>query len=112
MKNLKNITLISFTLVTISCSTQNKTVTYDENSAAPKSQQQGQRGGERGGRDIFEMDTNNDGILSKSEVKGPIADDFDTIDTNGDGLISKAEFEAAPKPERGGQGGGGRPPQR
>ena len=108
MKNVKNITLISFTLITVSCSTQNKTITYDENSPAPKSQQ---RGGERGGRDIFEMDTNNDGMLSKSEVKGPIANDFDKIDTNGDGYISKEEFEAAPKPERGAQGGG-RPPQR
>lgn len=111
MKNLKNISLISFILVTISCSTQNKTVTYDENSATTKSQQQGQRDGERGNRDVFEMDTNNDGLLSKSEVKGPIVNDFDKIDTNGDGFISKIEFEAAPKPERAGQGGG-RPPQR
>lgn len=108
MKNLKNITLISFTLITISCSTQNKTVSYDENSPTPKSQQQGQKDG----RDIFQMDTNNDGMLSKSEVKGPILNDFDKIDTNGDGFISKEEFEKAPKPERGSGQGGGRPPQR
>lgn len=58
------------------------------------------------------MDANNDGLLSKSEVKGPIANDFDAIDTNGDGYISKEEFEAAPKPERGSGQGVGRPPQR
>lgn len=63
--------------------------------------------GERGSKkppttaEIFkELDTNEDGKLSESEVKGPLKDDFSTIDTNKDGFISKEEFETAPKPTR------------
>ena len=51
--------------------------------------------------DIFKMDTNNDGLLSKKEVNGPLEREFDNIDTNGDGYISKEELTNAPKPERG-----------
>lgn len=50
--------------------------------------------------DVFEMDTNNDGKLSKSEVKGPLEKDFDKIDSNGDGFITKEELNNAPKPQR------------
>jgi len=53
---------------------------------------------------ISEMDTNNDGKLSETEVKGPLKDDFSKIDINADGFLSKEELENAPKPERGGQG--------
>jgi len=49
---------------------------------------------------LKKMDTNEDGKLSKKEVKGPIKKDFDKIDTNDDGFISKEELEKAPKPER------------
>jgi len=50
---------------------------------------------------IFELDANQDGKLSKTEVKGPLLNDFEKIDTNGDGFISKEELEKAPKPQRG-----------
>jgi Ca2+-binding EF-hand superfamily protein len=76
--------------------------------------QQGQRGQERPtvSQILSEMDANKDGKLSKEEVKGPLAQDFDTIDTNDDGFISKEELENAPQPQRnnqrGGQRGGGR----
>lgn len=108
MKLSRIFTFAPLILIALSCSTQDKVVTYDEST--PRSSQNRPQRGER--PNIFEMDTNNDGLLSKSEVKGPIVNDFDAIDTNGDGYISKEEFEAAPKPERGGGQGGGRPPQR
>lgn len=61
---------------------------------------------------IFQhMDANNDGKLSKEEVRGPLQRDFDSVDTNDDGFISKKELENAPKPqgrERGQRGGGRR----
>lgn len=50
---------------------------------------------------IFEhMDSNEDGKLSKKEVKGPLSRDFDRIDLNEDGFISREELEKAPKPKR------------
>lgn len=55
---------------------------------------------------LKEMDANEDGKLSKKEVKGPIKKHFDKIDTNDDGFISKEELEKAPKPD------GKRPPRR
>lgn len=54
---------------------------------------------------IAQMDTNKDGKLSESEVKGPLKSDFSKIDTDDDGYLSEAELEKAPKPER--QSGGG-----
>jgi len=53
------------------------------------------------------MDSNNDGKLAKSELKGRILEHFDEINTDGDGFITRTEFENAPKPER----GQGRPPR-
>ena len=69
-----------------------------------KAQQGGNRG-ERKGPPTFEellskMDKNEDGKLSKEEVKGPLQRHFDQIDTNEDGLLTEEEFEKAPKPER------------
>ncbi|WP_117881305.1 EF-hand domain-containing protein [Aureibaculum luteum] len=49
---------------------------------------------------IKQMDANEDGKLSKDEVKGPLKDEFTTIDTDEDGFISEKEFEKAPKPKR------------
>ena len=47
------------------------------------------------------MDANEDELLSKEEVKGPLKNDFDKVDANEDGFLSKEEVEKAPKPERG-----------
>lgn len=44
------------------------------------------------------MDADQDGLLSSSEVKGPLQKDFDQVDTDGDGYISAEELENAPKP--------------
>lgn len=84
-------------------------------SCSSSQSNQGQNGGQgqRGGgapsatQLIAEMDTDNDGQLSKNEVKGPLANDFSTVDSNSDGYLSKEELENAPKPQGGGQKGGG-----
>ncbi|WP_298497704.1 EF-hand domain-containing protein [uncultured Algibacter sp.] len=49
---------------------------------------------------LEEMDANEDGKLSKKEIKGPLKNDFTKIDTDEDGFISKKEFVNAPKPQR------------
>lgn len=59
------------------------------------------QGKPRGFDDLLKMmDANNDGKLSKSEVKGPLASQFSKIDTNNDGFITKDEIQKAPKPQR------------
>ena len=50
------------------------------------------------------MDANGDGLLSQSEVKGPLERDFATIDADKDGFITETEMKNAPKPQRGGRG--------
>ncbi len=50
---------------------------------------------------IEQMDSNKDGKLERSEVKGPLLDDFDKIDLNEDGYLSLEELEKAPKPKGG-----------
>jgi len=49
---------------------------------------------------IEKMDTNEDGKLSKAEIKGPLKKNFDKIDTDEDGFITEEEFKKAPKPKR------------
>lgn len=46
-----------------------------------------------------QMDSNKDGKLSKTEVKGPLKNDFDKVDLDKDGFITKDELKKAPKPE-------------
>ena len=75
-------------------------VSQEERQASPRGehgQGRGQGRGE-GGRpnidQLFEqMDANNDGKLSITEVKGPLKEDFSIIDSNDDGYISKEELE-------------------
>tara|TARA_R110002124_G_scaffold73003_4_gene195933 strand:+ start:182 stop:436 length:255 start_codon:yes stop_codon:yes gene_type:complete len=49
---------------------------------------------------VKQMDADKDGKLSKTEVKGPLKDDFTKIDTDKDGFLSLEELKKAPKPER------------
>jgi Ca2+-binding EF-hand superfamily protein len=53
---------------------------------------------------IEQMDANEDGQLSKSEVKGPLKEMFEEADANEDGFISEKEFQKMPKPKRKGPG--------
>jgi Ca2+-binding EF-hand superfamily protein len=49
---------------------------------------------------LKKMDENEDGKLSKSEIKGPLKDDFDKVDADEDGFITEEEFNDAPKHKR------------
>ena len=59
---------------------------------------------------LAEMDSDGDGKLSESEVKGPLKNDFSKIDTNNDGFIVEEELKNAPQPQ-GGDQAQGRPPR-
>jgi len=49
---------------------------------------------------LEKMDKNEDGKLSKDEIKGPLKDNFDAVDTDEDGFITEEEMKNAPRPER------------
>ena len=49
---------------------------------------------------IKEMDANEDGMLSRAELKGPLKEHFETVDSDEDGFITKEEFDKAPRPKR------------
>ena len=49
---------------------------------------------------LKQMDKNEDGKLAKSEIKGPLKNDFDKVDTDEDGFITEKEFKKALKPNR------------
>jgi hypothetical protein len=93
---MKNLLLILFTFtILISCkSNQGKREQQDPNGQRPSSTQI-----------ISELDSNEDGKLSKSEVKGPIANDFRNIDRNHDGFLTLEELNKAEKNQN------NRPPQ-
>ncbi|MGR5500523.1 DUF1566 domain-containing protein [Vibrio sp. DNB22_10_4] len=52
--------------------------------------------GRRGRNPMADMDSNGDGKLSKSEVRGPLRNDFSRIDRNNDGFISGDEIPQRP----------------
>ena len=62
--------------------------------------QRGEQGRPPSINDIFKMDLNGDGKLTKLEVSGPILQDFDKIDVNKDGFITRAELGEMPRPKR------------
>lgn len=98
--------LIAFMLIIFAASCSSKKEIATDAQSEARVQQDGQeREGRRQGppsiEEVFKMDTNGDGLLAKSEVKGRLLERFDVIDANKNGLISKEEFENAPKPQRG-----------
>ncbi len=97
-------------------------ITMAELEAAPRPQRgkgnkgngEGRNGERPDPKEVFaKLDTNEDGQLAKSEVKGRMQNHFDEIDTDNNGFITLQELEAAPKPQRGqgNRGGGQGPPQ-
>lgn len=66
---------------------------------------QSENRGERKERPAFKellekMDANEDGKLSKKEVKGPLKEHFAKVDADEDGFITEEELKKAPKPKR------------
>lgn len=49
---------------------------------------------------VERMDENEDGKISKTEVKGRLKENFSSIDTDEDGFISEEEFKAIAKERR------------
>ena len=98
MKKSIKLFIIAFISVALaSCATQN-------NQAQEGARSQ-QRSGGQGGPPSFsqllaQMDANEDGKISKSEVKGRLANDFSRVDSNSDGFITESEMENAPRPQR------------
>ncbi|MEP4532965.1 MAG: hypothetical protein ABJ004_07760 [Cyclobacteriaceae bacterium] len=95
-KTLKTTTWVVMVLtMTIACSSQKNQTSNQRPS--------GQQGPPSAAQLISEMDTNKDGKLSKSEVKGPLANDFSKIDSNSDGFLTQDELKNAPGPQRNGR---------
>ncbi|GAA5222010.1 EF-hand domain-containing protein [Membranihabitans marinus] len=94
MKNILFFLIAGLSIILTSCGSQKET-TSNQSQA-----QRGNRQGPPSVEDIFKMDSNEDGKLSKEEVEGPLLEKFSTIDTNNDGYISKEELQNAPRPER------------
>lgn len=90
------ITAVFVMLLMMGCNTQKTTA-----NAQNQPPRQGERAERPSTSEIFKMDTNKDGKLSKSEVEGPLQRDFSRIDSNKDGFITKTELESAPRPQRG-----------
>ncbi|KJD36531.1 hypothetical protein PW52_02450 [Tamlana sedimentorum] len=85
---MKNIIIATISLVIlISCkSNQEKNKPQEPNGPKPSSSQL-----------ILEMDSNNDGKISKTEAKGPLSNDFKNIDSNNDGVLTLEELNHAEK---------------
>jgi Ca2+-binding EF-hand superfamily protein len=89
MKKLTNSTTFKGTLILVAfLATQNQSFAQDRNQGPPSFAQI-----------LAELDKDEDGKLSESEVKGPLKNDFSKIDSNEDGFISETEFNEAPKPK-------------
>jgi len=95
--------------LSFSCKSNKVQTTDASQNAEVRNNDRGDRParGERKARpsveEVFKMDVNNDGKLSKIEVEqeANLLRGFDSIDTNSDGFITVEEFQNAPKPERG-----------
>lgn len=100
---------IFIAVTTFSCkSTHQQAIEDAQSSVEAKNADRGNRAskGERRERpsvdEVFKMDVNNDGLLTKAEIgDSPLTRHFDNMDVNNDGAISKTEFENAPRPQRG-----------
>lgn len=107
MKKLAYILTIGAVATLASCASQKDSQAQN----GPQQQRGGgqRQGGPQGGPPSYtellsQMDANKDGKLAKSEVKGPLLNDFSTVDADGDGFLSEEELKNAPKPQRGGNG--------
>ncbi len=91
------ILILAIFMLTMACKSQ-QSATTTSNERRPE---RGERKERPSVDEIFKMDADNDGLLSKAEVTGPLVRDFSRIDANNDGFISRTELENAPRPEKG-----------
>ena len=114
-KNLINgLLIVGLALASACGSEQNKKVNQTEQESLEQRTGEQRPEGDRKRLTVTEMlaemDTDGDGKLSETEVKGPLQNDFSKIDTNKDGFIVEEELKNAPEPQ-GGDQGQGRPPR-
>lgn len=105
---IKTMGLCALLFLLAACSNKTKSTAaspapQEQRSANDRPPRQGQ--GQRGERPDFaelltKMDSNQDGKLSKTEVKGRLQQNFAQIDSNQDGYLSAEEFAQAPPPPR------------
>ena len=99
---MKKLLMIAYTLLLFAgCSSKKDAVAETRTNDRERSERDKNR--ERPSIDeIFKMDTNNDGMLSKAELEdSPMVRNFERMDANSDGFITRTEFENAPRPQRG-----------
>ena len=93
---MKKVIIALFTIsVAVGCSTSRDSTDLNERRANHENRMQPPSIDE-----IFKMDTNEDGKLAQSEIRGPLLRDFEKVDKDGDGFITRTELENAPKPPR------------
>ena len=103
-RNLKLVITIMTIALFASCKSTSEAESASKTSQSTNKTSERRQGGQPNVEQLIaQMDANKDGKLSKTEVNGPLKNDFSKIDTDNDGFITEAELKNAPKPER--QGG-------
>lgn len=106
---MRLITILFLTvLMVVGCKSKQELVNATEDTTLDSKSTKSDRRQNRGERrvpptveEVFQMDSNNDGKLSATEVaNSPLSRNFTTIDSNNDGFITIEEFNNAPKPSR------------
>jgi hypothetical protein len=104
LKNsLKIAAAICLSVIAFAC-TSTKTIAQNQEPSHQKREGRPPQGEKPKFADLLtKMDKDKNGKLSKSEIEGPLKNDFEKIDANKDGFITEAEFKKAgpPKPPRG-----------
>jgi hypothetical protein len=104
LKNsLKIAAAICLSVIAFAC-TSTKTIAQNQEPSQQKGEGRPPQGEKPKFADLLaKMDKDKNGKLSKSEIEGPLKNDFEKIDANKDGFITEAEFKKAgpPQPPRG-----------
>ncbi|MFC3812152.1 hypothetical protein [Lacihabitans lacunae] len=104
LKNsLKIAAAICLSVIAFAC-TSTKTIAQNQEPSHQKREGKPPQGEKPKFADLLtKMDKDKNGKLSKSEIEGPLKNDFEKIDANKDGFITEAELKKAgpPNPPRG-----------
>lgn len=95
------VAVLGILLLPLTACSQKATMVDSTSNSSSNQQARPERGERPQFADLLvQMDEDNDGKLSKAEVKGPLQNNFSDIDKDGDGFISETEFKSAPPPQR------------